>query len=226
MDQKPPQNASLAWQDDGAPRSTLFDDPYFSSEGGLDETRHVFLQGNGLPERFVDGFHIAELGFGTGLNLLATWQAWRNSGARGKLRFTSFEAFPLSLPDMKRACACWPELAELADLLLQNWPLQGPVNLGDVEVEVIIGDISATLPAWQNKADAWFLDGFSPSKNPDMWSEITMLEVGKHTASNGTFATYTSAGHVRRSLAEAGFGVERVQGFGRKRHMSVGKMLG
>lgn len=226
METNAPENASLDWQEDGSPVSTQFNDPYFSADGGLAETRHVFLAGNGLPGRFRDGFHITELGFGTGLNMLAAWQSWISSGTSGTLHFTSFEAYPLSKPDMARACLHWPELAPLADELLAHWPLTGVFAPPGLRLEVITGDARETLPEWHGTADAWFLDGFSPSKNPEMWSADLLSMVGRHTASAGTFATYTAAGHVRRALGSAGFEVQRAPGFGRKRHMSIGKLPG
>ena len=224
MDPIIPKIASLTWQEDGAPRSDQFDDPYFSVSGGLAETRHVFLGGNDLPHRFSPGFHIAELGFGTGLNMLASWKIWLESGVGGNLNYTSFEAYPLSKPDMTRALAQWPTLAELARPLLDHWPHSRQVSLPGLELDIIVGDARHTLPAWGGRADAWFLDGFSPSKNPEMWSATLLSEVGKHTAPRGSFATYTAAGHVRRALGEAGFLVRRVKGFGKKRHMSVGTL--
>lgn len=219
-----PKSTTLIWQEDGSPRSTRFDDPYFSAAGGLAEARHVFLAGNGLPARFSKGCHIAELGFGTGLNLLAAWQAWQQSGAEGPLRFTSFEAFPLHAKDIEKALRVWPELSALSSLLLDAWPCT-TLRLPSLDFELIIGDARSTLPAWQGKADAWFLDGFSPNKNPEMWSENLMQAVGAHTTPEGSFATYTAAGHVRRGLALAGFSVSRDKGFGRKRHMSVGRKI-
>jgi len=213
------QHAELDWREGDIPLSTRFDDPYFSLESGLEETRHVFLRGNGLPERAVPGFHIAELGFGTGLNLLATLDAL---GARGPIRYTSFEAFPMAHADMARALAVFPMLE--AAPLLDAWG-QGArrFTLGKVTVEIIIGDARDTLPAWDGLADAWYLDGFSPAKNPELWSEDLMAEVGRRTAPGGTFATYTAAGHVRRALEAAGFTVQRSAGYGRKRHMSTGR---
>jgi tRNA U34 5-methylaminomethyl-2-thiouridine-forming methyltransferase MnmC len=176
----------------GTPVSTRFDDPYFSLADGLAETRHVFLAGNGLPARFRDGFHIAELGFGTGLNLVATVLAW---GAAGPL------------------LSAWDAGAR-------------GFAFGPADVTVITGDARETLPAWPGRADAWLLDGFSPAKNPELWSEAMMAEVARHTAPGGSFATYTAAGHVRRALASAGFEVERASGHGGKRHMSRGTLKG
>jgi len=216
-----PRTAALIWQDDGSPRSVKFDDPYFSAEGGLAETHHVFLAGNGLPARFSPGFHIAELGFGTGLNMLAAWQAWRQSGMAGPLRFTSFEAFPLSSHDMEKALLGWPELEPLSAQLLAAWPCTA-LRLPSLHFELVSGDARTTLPQWHGKADAWFLDGFSPRKNPEMWSEDLLSAVGQHSSCHASFATYTAAGHVRRALTTAGFTVTRIKGFGRKRHMSTG----
>ena len=213
----------LEWRDGVIPVSRRFDDPYFSLNDGLAETRHVFLDGNGLPERLCPGFHIAELGFGTGLNLLALSIAWQGTGQTGTLRYTSFEAFPMPAQDIARALAHFPEVMGTAAEFLSHWARGArQFSLEGVEVEVIIGDARDTLPTWQGRADAWFLDGFSPAKNPELWSPEIMAEVARHTAPGGTCATYTAAGHVRRGLAEAGFTVTRQPGHGRKRHMTTG----
>ena len=208
--------ADLDWREGAIPVSRRFDDPYFSLNGGLAETRHVFLAGNGLPARLRPGFHVAELGFGTGLNLLALAQV-----ATVPVRFTSFEAFPMTVEELARAHAAFPELAVLAAELRAGWGAP-TFRVGQVTAEVIQGDARERLPAWEGRADAWFLDGFSPAKNPELWSDRLMAEVGRHTAPGGSFATYTAAGHVRRALAAAGFAVARVPGFGAKRHMSRG----
>jgi len=216
----PHQPPSLDWRDESIPVSRQFDDPYFSLAGGLDETRHVFLTGNDLPGRFTDGFRIAELGFGTGLNLLAVLLAHRGPG---HLHYTSFEAYPMPTPDIARALEAFPEVAEVAQPFLRQWEAGATVlEFPGLTATVLLGDARETLPAWGGKADAWFLDGFSPAKNPELWSSDLMAEVARHTAPGGTFATYTAAGHVRRALAEAGFAVSRAPGFGRKRHMSTG----
>jgi tRNA U34 5-methylaminomethyl-2-thiouridine-forming methyltransferase MnmC len=216
------QTPEIDWRDDAVPVSRRFDDPYFSLAGGLDETRHVFLAGNGLPGRFCDGFHIAELGFGTGLNLLATLLA--HTGA-GHLHYTSFEAFPMTAPDIARALTAFPEVAGLASSFLRQWEAGATtLSFPGLTATILIGDARQTLPAWEGQADAWFLDGFSPAKNPQLWSPELMAEVARHTAPGGTFATYTAAGHVRRALAAAGFTVTRQPGFGRKRHMTTGAL--
>ena len=215
------QRAELAWKD-GVPIATRFDDPYYSLKDGLAETQHVFLSGNGLPARFGGEFSIAELGFGTGLNFLVTWQAWIDAGAPGRLQFTSFEAFPMAVADMTTALGGFSDVAGLATELTTSWqPGLGPVQLAkNLTLHVVFGDARETVPIWQGMADAWFLDGFSPAKNPALWEPALLKAVGTHTKPGGTAATYSAAGHVRRSLEAAGFDVERIKGFGRKRHMT------
>lgn len=211
--------AALEWRmTDGAeiPVSRRFDDPYFSLAGGLDETRYVFLAGNDLPARLRPGFHVAETGFGTGLNLLALAEI-----ATVPIRFTSFEAYPLTVPELERAHAAFLTLAPLSAQLRDGWG-QDSFQVGQVTAHIIVGDAREALPAWDERADAWFLDGFSPARNPELWSDDLMAAVGSHTAPGGSFATYTAAGHVRRALASAGFTVERLPGFAGKRHMSRG----
>lgn len=217
------QTAALDWREGTIPVSTRFDDPYFSLQGGLSETRHVFLAGNALPGRFRPGFHIAELGFGTGLNMLAALIAWRASGTAGPLCYTSFEAYPMQADDIARALTAFPEAQAVAAPFLAQWAEgRREITCDGLHATILIGDARETLPAWAGRADAWFLDGFSPAKNPELWSPEMMAEVGRHTAPGGSFATYTAAGHVRRALAEAGFAVTRQPGYGRKRHMSTG----
>ena len=224
MDMATTQNAEIIWRE-GAPISAQYDDPYYSLADGLAEARHVFLAGNGLPDRFRIGFHIAELGFGTGLNAIAALQAWRQSGVAGVLKFTSFEAWPVTATDMERALAHWPELEPEASLLCDAWASGArQITLADFALEVIVGDARETVPRWKARADAWFLDGFSPSKNPELWETDLIHAVADHTAPTGTCATYSAAGHVRRALGAAGFEVQRCDGFGRKRHMTTGRL--
>lgn len=213
------QTANLSWRDGGIPVSQQFDDPYFSLQNGLEETRHVFLDGNDLPDRFAPDFQIAELGFGTGLNFLAAWMLWEQTGQDGVLHFTSFEAFPMARDDMARALAAFPEVGPWADRLLEAWE-GGICDLSSARLEVIVGDARETLPNWKKVADAWFLDGFSPAKNPELWEDSLLQQVAQHTRVGGTAATYTAAGFVRRGLEDAGFDVTRTPGFGRKRHMT------
>lgn len=219
------QTAQINWRDGSVPVSTRFDDPYFSVADGLAETRHVFLAGNDLPARFRPGFVVAELGFGTGLNMLATWKAWQDFGTTGELTFTSFERFPMAVSDMTRALQGFPELGEHAALFLSEWDKGSrKIRLPGLICDVIVGDARKTLPEWDGMADAWFLDGFSPAKNPELWGADLMHAIGQHTAPGGSFATYSAAGSVRRALSGAGFSVSRVAGFGQKRHMTIGRM--
>lgn len=219
------QTAKLDWRD-GVPIATAFDDPYYSLEDGLAETAYVFLAGNDLPARFGGGFRIAELGFGTGLNLLVTWAAWARAGCPGQLHFTSFEAFPMHLDDMRKALDHFPQVKPFADTLLSEWhPAKGKITLSDgPTLHVITGDARRSVPAWDGKADAWFLDGFSPAKNPELWEPSLLQAVASHTNPGGTAATYSAAGHVRQALTDAGFDVIRTPGFGRKRHMTRARL--
>ncbi|WGH79447.1 tRNA (5-methylaminomethyl-2-thiouridine)(34)-methyltransferase MnmD [Jannaschia ovalis] len=213
-DGNPPE---LDWRD-GVPVARAFGDPYFSLADGAAETRHVFLGGNDLPARLRDGFHVAELGFGTGLNALVLAAAWTGPG---RIAMTSFEAFPMAKDDMARALSGFPGLG--AEALLDQWPGER-IALGGLDLTLIPGDARDTLPRWAGRADAWFLDGFAPARNPELWEPDLMAQVARHTAPGGSFATYTAAGHVRQALAAAGFAVERVPGFGRKRHMTRGRL--
>ena len=215
------QQASITWHGE-VPVSDQFDDPYYSLENGLEETRHVFLAGNDLPARFCDGFVVAELGFGTGLNLLATAAAWAQSGQSGTLRFVSFELALMQPTDMEQALSAFPVDPELAASLIAHLSKGETVFevAKGIEVSLIIGDARDALPGWDGQADAWFLDGFSPAKNPELWSPDMMRQVGLHTRAGGTAATYSAAGFVRQGLTDAGFTVTRVPGYGRKRHMT------
>ena len=224
------QSAEVIWTtgpNGDIPVSVRFDDPYCSLKDGLAETHHVFMAGNDLPARFCDGFHIAELGFGTGLNALVAWDAWSAAGFKAPLHFTSFEAYPMTPEDMARAHAVFPEFDGKRDALLAAWDGSGgAISLPGLELDVVIGDARVCLPAWHGKADAWFLDGFSPAKNPELWSPELMADVARHTLPYGTASTYTAAGFVRRGLRDAGFDVSREKGYGRKLHMNCAKMPG
>lgn len=203
------------------PVSRRFDDPYYSLENGLAETKHVFLDGNRIGDRLDGPLHIAELGFGTGLNLLMTWALWE-TGPRAPLHMTSFEAYPMGAEERLRALAAFPTLALWVERLPKDLG-HGTYQLDQhLQFTLIEGDARAQLPVWEGRADAWYLDGFSPARNPELWGEDLMHAVAAHTAHGGSFATYTAAGHVRRALEAAGFSVERRPGFGRKRHMTVG----
>ena len=222
--------ANLDWSREGTPASDEFDDIYFSVDGGLEETRAVYLRASGLPERWsepefeLSPFTIGELGFGTGLNFLAVLQMWKSCKQKGRrLNFVSIEKFPLSKQDLDRALRHWPELQEEAKALLAVWPgrVRGTHILhldGGVTLTLCHADVEAALDGLSMQADAWFLDGFSPAKNPAMWSETVMGHVGRLSAGGARVGTFTAAGFVRAGLAKAGFEVCKVEGFGRKRH--------
>ena len=194
----PGQPDGLDWREGTVPVSRRFGDPYYSLNNGLEETRHVFLLGNDLPARFRPGFHIAELGFGTGLNMLASLIAWRAAGTDGPLRFTSFELYPLDAADIARALAHFPEAAAVAEPFLAAWATGARrIELPDLHLEVIEGDANDTLPAWDGRADAWFLDGFAPAKNPELWSPALLAGLAPHSAPGATLSSYTAAGAVR-----------------------------
>ncbi|MEE2878709.1 MAG: tRNA (5-methylaminomethyl-2-thiouridine)(34)-methyltransferase MnmD [Pseudomonadota bacterium] len=221
-----PPRPELNWSDDGTPVDNRIGDVYFSKHNGLEETRTVFLQGCGLPDRWAgrSSFTIAELGFGTGLNFLAAWQLWRETRASGQwLHFVSFEGYPLDAEDADRALTAWPELKELAQQLVAAWPERAfGVQRIDwpkekVSLTLHIGEISQSLPQSKFRADCWFLDGFSPAKNEAMWSESLWPHVRERCEEGAWLSTFTVAGGVRRGLSAAGFDVEKKPGFGRKR---------
>ncbi|MEO1490664.1 MAG: tRNA (5-methylaminomethyl-2-thiouridine)(34)-methyltransferase MnmD [Pseudomonadota bacterium] len=215
---------SLRWED-GVPVSVAFDDPYYARSDGLAETRHVFLGGNALPERFMgaDSFRLAELGFGTGLNFLAALHLWRAIAPAGAmLHATSFELYPMTTDEMARALAPWTELAADTQALLLQWPSR-EIVFDQARLRIIVGDARETLAAWQGCADAWFLDGFAPARNPELWEPALLQAVFDRTAPGGTAATYSAAGAVRRALAAAGFCVTKTPGFGTKRDMTTAR---
>jgi tRNA 5-methylaminomethyl-2-thiouridine biosynthesis bifunctional protein len=221
-----PDPSPIAFDADGQPRSRLYDDVYFSRAGGLAEARAVFLAGCGLPERWAGRrrFTVAELGFGTGLNVIALLQLWRAHRPQGgRLSIFSVEAYRLTADEARRALASWPELSDIAELLLARWLGARPgfhrVDLAELgaTLDVAVMQAEEALTAWSGAADAWFLDGFAPAKNPAMWSEALMRQVAARSAPGAVAATYTVAGEVRRALAAAGFDVERRPGFAGKR---------
>jgi tRNA 5-methylaminomethyl-2-thiouridine biosynthesis bifunctional protein len=216
---------ALSWTPEG-PRSQRFDDIYFSALDGLAETRAVFLDGCGLPDAWARQrrFVVGELGFGTGLNIAALLELWRRTRPpNGRLNIFSVEAYPLSHAEAARALAAWPELADVAGPLLRAWPdaRRGfhrldldPLN---ATLDLWVGDVSEGLDAWQGLADAWFLDGFAPARNPQMWSQEVLDLVCARARPGARIATFTVAGAVRRGLAQAGAKVEKKPGFGAKR---------
>jgi tRNA 5-methylaminomethyl-2-thiouridine biosynthesis bifunctional protein len=208
-----------------APHSRTHGDVYFSGEG-LSEKREVFLRGCGLPEAWAGRrqFTVGELGFGTGLNLLALWDLWRRHrpSPEARLNVMSFEAALIPREAAERIHSAWPVLAELSAILRERWPDRASgaqrIALPDgVTLTLYIGDVTETLPQARGSADAWFLDGFAPAKNPAMWTPEVLSHVARMSAPGARAATYTVAGHVRRTLSELGFDVAKVAGHGRKK---------
>lgn len=251
-DTDPPTGARFAdldWSEQGVPRSRRFDDVYYSTGGGPDESRHVFLEGNALAGRWRelagdDRFLVGETGFGTGLNFLTAWELWNRAAPESaQLEFLSTEAWPLAPGDLRRAHAAWPELAPLAEQLQAHYPrcLHPGVHRlqlvpGRVSLTLMIGDATAGLedcldsahPAHQRFSpgiNAWFLDGFAPARNPEMWRPGLFAAVQALSARDATVATFTAAGDVRRGLEAHGFQVSKHPGFGRKRDMLRARLV-
>lgn len=216
----------LYFAEDGAPRSERFGDIYYSLQDGLAESRAVFLDGCGLPDgwRGRRGFTVLELGFGTGLNIAAVLKLWAETRASGAhLALFSVEDFLMARDEAARALAAWPELAPFAEALLAQWPKarRGFARFDfpqwGASMTLALMDVREALAQWDGRADALFLDGFSPALNPDMWAEDVMQALADHAAPGARLATFTVAGAVRRGLQAAGFQVRKMPGFGRKR---------
>jgi len=225
----------LTWTEDGEPRSGRFGDVYFSRDDGLAETRAVFLEGCGLPDAWAGRrrFSVAELGFGTGLNIAALLTLWRETRPEGgRLHIFSIEGFPLAAEEARRALGAWPELAEAARALTDAWPAGTPgfhrIDLPEFNavLDLAVGDAAWALDQWSGPADAWFLDGFSPALNPGMWSDAVMDRIAALSAPGARVATFTVAGAVRRGLSERGFVVEKKPGHGRKRERLEARLDG
>ncbi|HSC75038.1 MAG TPA: bifunctional tRNA (5-methylaminomethyl-2-thiouridine)(34)-methyltransferase MnmD/FAD-dependent 5-carboxymethylaminomethyl-2-thiouridine(34) oxidoreductase MnmC [Pseudomonadales bacterium] len=230
--------AQLRWNGD-TPEAAQFGDIYFSRENGLEESRYVFLNGNRLRERWQQlpektAFVIGETGFGTGLNFLLAWQLWQQTApSDAQLFFISTELFPLTRDDLERALAFWPELAPLATQLLQQYPSLTPgfhwLRFTDSRVTLLLllGDANETLPQLNARTvdartvDAWFLDGFAPAKNPQLWQQDLLQQIASLSKPGATLATFTAAGQVRRELTALGFNVEKISGYGSKREMII-----
>lgn len=236
----PPISPSVLWDESGQPVSRRFNDVYFSRESGIDESRYVFIEQNQLTQRWrtfdPEGtFLIGETGFGTGLNFLTTWAHWNRfkPGPHARLHFFSVEKYPLTKYELANALALWPELESLSSVLIAHYPpdnVSGNHRLvlenNQVCLTIYFGDaveglaqlIRVTAPM-----DAWYLDGFAPARNPDMWTDKLFNHIARLSARGTTFSTFTAAGTVRRGLQNAGFHCKKIRGFGRKREMLVGE---
>ena len=231
-------HAQLDWNDQGQPLSRQFGDVYFSRDDGLGETRHVFLAGNDLPARFAalpagSRLVIGETGFGTGLNFLCAWQLFDQlAPADACLHFVSVEKYPLTAADLQRALALWPELAPWSGQLLEQYRAIHPgfqrlvLDGGRVVLTLLIGDALQMLPQLDARIDVWFLDGFAPDKNPQMWTPPLFQELARLSAPGASLATFTSKGTVRRDLIEAGFAMRRAPGYGKKWEILCGRFEG
>lgn len=231
-------NAQIDWDDQGRPLSRVFDDVYFSDKSGLEETRYVFIEQNALSERFTalpahGQLVIGETGFGTGLNFLCAWQLFEQTARpEARLHFISVEKYPLTHADLQRALALWPQLACYSEQLLAVYAAIHPgfqtltLANGRVTLTLLIGDVLEQLPHLDAQVDAWFLDGFAPAKNPDMWTPALFAQLARLAAPDATISTFTSTGWVRRSLNEAGFKMRRTPGIGHKWEILRGHFIG
>ena len=235
------QHAKIHFNQENTPVSDKFDDVYFSNQDGLAETHYVFLEGNQLWEHWVNyqeaHFVIAETGFGTGLNFFAATMLFREFRQKypdsplKHLYFISFEKYPLPLDVLQQAHLAYPQFSHLAQHLQQHWlnPIQGcyRFHFDETTLDLWFGDVAENLPQlgdyMNSKIDAWFLDGFAPSKNPDMWNEQLYQQMFRFTKLQGSFATFTAASAVRKGLENAGFNIKKRKGFGKKRECLSGQ---
>lgn len=220
---------------DGVPYSAAYDDVYHSADGGAGQARHVFLQGCGLPGAWAGRTHFAilETGFGTGLNFLATWAAWRADPARcARLHFCSVEKHPFRAEDLARLHALWPDFAALSAELIAHWPPAVPgfhriaLDGGRVLLTLMLGEADDCLPQLDARIDAFYLDGFAPDRNAELWRPALFAELARLARPGAAAATYSVAAPVRQGLAGAGFACEKRAGFGRKRHCLAARFRG
>lgn len=224
---------TLTWKNQNAPYSLFFEDIYFNSENGIDESLHNFIQGNNLIERWRQGNDtvIAELGFGTGLNFMLTWRHFdqNKTSDRQVLHFISVEKYPLGMGDVEKALSAWSHMwGGKQEAFLSHYP-QIPKGEWSIEFDesvtltVVFDDVKSFFSGIDSKIDAWYMDGFAPAKNPDMWSEGVFQNMAGLSDQGTSFATFTSAGFVKRGLRKAGFDVHKAPGYGRKRERLVGE---
>ena len=242
------QFANIDWRENKGTKNSIwlpysldFNYVYFNTDDGIKETEHVFIAHNQLQKRFSDvtlsNFTIIETGFGTGLNFLVVSALWLKSAPKNAtLHYIGIEKSPLSLADLTRAQALWPQFSEVSQhLITQYSTLNSTIKSGHnhfsiaaglIQLDLQVDDIALALPQISTIADAWLLDGFAPAKNAAMWSNEVFAHVAQRSKPNTTFATFTSAGHVRRGLQAAGFEVSKHKGFGKKREMLSGIFSG
>lgn len=233
-----PLNAQIDWDEQGRPHSRQYDDIYFSKDQSLEETQYVFIEQNRLRERFAalapdSCLVIGETGFGTGLNFLCAWQLFAAQAPESaRLHFVSVEKYPLSRADLVRALQLWPGLAAFSEPLLAQYVAVHPgfqqfsFANGRVTLTLLIGDVLEQLPLLEAAVDTWFLDGFAPAKNPDMWTPELFAQLARLSGPGTTLATFTTTGWVRRGLMAVGFKMKRVPGIGKKWEVMHGEFLG
>ncbi|WP_217190910.1 bifunctional tRNA (5-methylaminomethyl-2-thiouridine)(34)-methyltransferase MnmD/FAD-dependent 5-carboxymethylaminomethyl-2-thiouridine(34) oxidoreductase MnmC [Pseudomonas shirazica] len=232
------QHAQIDWDDQGRPHSRQYDDVYFAVNEGIEETRHVFLGQTRLAERFANlAPHacvvIGETGFGTGMNFYCAWQLFeQHAHAEARLHFVSVEKYPLGRDDLARAIRLWPELAAYSQPLLEQYVAVHPgfqqftFDNGRVTLTLLIGDVLEQLPQLDAQIDVWFLDGFAPAKNPDMWTPELFAQLARLSHTGTVLGTFTTTGWVRRSLVDAGFAMKKVPGIGKKWEVMSGAYVG
>ncbi|AGH81117.1 bifunctional 5-methylaminomethyl-2-thiouridine-forming enzyme methyltransferase/FAD-dependent demodification enzyme [Psychromonas sp. CNPT3] len=235
------KHAQIHWSDQQEPFSPHFDDVYFNTDQGIDESTYVFLQGNDLISRWEistqSHFCIAETGFGSGLNFLISclyFQTFLDKNPKSPLKhlfFSSFEKYPLSKSDLTKALQRWPTLSDFIQPLIKQYPLAlsgcHRIHFKNITLDLWLGDVKSQLPtlciAPSGLFDCWYLDGFSPLKNPDMWDSELFHLIANSCKDKATLATFTAAGFVRRSLQDAGFIMRKRKGYGKKREMLIGE---
>lgn len=232
-------NTSITWDEQGLPHSTIYDDHYFCKNDGLKESKYTFCDGNNLRERFVNLssqssgiFTIVETGFGTGLNFLCVWELWHSFAPPSwQIQYISLDKHPLTKNQLAQALRLWPELLPYSEQLSKQYPTafnkECLLTFEKVSLRLLFSDVCDALTLLNQEgvvADAWFLDGFAPSKNPDMWAIDVFRRMAISSTAETTFATFTAAGEVRRNLQKNGFDVVKAKGFGVKRHMLKGKL--
>ncbi|MEX0963354.1 MAG: bifunctional tRNA (5-methylaminomethyl-2-thiouridine)(34)-methyltransferase MnmD/FAD-dependent 5-carboxymethylaminomethyl-2-thiouridine(34) oxidoreductase MnmC [Pseudohongiellaceae bacterium] len=227
------KNAEISWLESGLPYSTEFQDIYYSKDNALAESQQVFVQANKLEQRWTDAaqdetFRIGELGFGAGLNFLQTCKLWQASEQRPPLlHYIAFEKHPLRRADLRRVLQCWPTLSEPSQLLLEQYIDHSEgchrIRLASgITLDLYFGDAQEQLRRRMQEScpsiQCWFLDGFSPARNGQLWQESLMQLVAAASDQTTTLSSYSVAGHVRSAIDSAGFDVFKRDGFGRKRH--------
>lgn len=228
------KSPELEWKDEKTPVSGRFDDVYFSADDGVAESQYVFIDGCGLPDLFQGRDHvtIAETGFGTGLNFLLTLKAWRDCQTDCALHYISVEGFPLTKDQLRAAYQNFVGLDGLYEELLSVYPTLTPgfhhliLQGGRVKLTLLLGEAAEMLADVDGKVDAWYLDGFAPKKNPDMWRADVFEQMARLSRKGTVLTTFTAAGFVKRGLADVGFTMSKRKGFGRKRECLQGVFEG